>query len=55
MIAVNESGAALPLFRRGVHRVGPGDLFVLNPEEVMAADLRRIRFGATVRFIHPPH
>jgi hypothetical protein len=34
MIAVNESGTALPLFRGGVHQVGPGDLFVLNPEEV---------------------
>ena len=34
MIAVTEEGRALPTYRGGVHRHGPGDMIVLNPGEV---------------------
>lgn len=34
MIAVTGGGLGLPRYRGGGHRVGPGDLLVLNPGEV---------------------
>ena len=34
MIAVTESGTALPQYRGGAHFVGPSDVLVLNPGEV---------------------
>jgi AraC-like DNA-binding protein len=33
LIALTEEGVGYPIFRGGSHAVGPGDVFVLNPEE----------------------
>jgi AraC-like DNA-binding protein len=33
LIALTEKGVGYPVFRRDSHAVGPGDVFVLNPEE----------------------
>jgi AraC-like DNA-binding protein len=33
LIALTEEGAGYPIFRRDSHPVGPGDVFILNPEE----------------------
>jgi AraC-like DNA-binding protein len=33
LIALTEEGVGYPIFRRDSHAVGPGDVFVLNPEE----------------------
>jgi AraC-like DNA-binding protein len=35
-LALTETGAASPVYRRGRHAIGPGDLIVLNPEEAHA-------------------
>src|ERR671933_1673633 len=33
LIALTEEGVGYPVFRRDSHTVGPGDVFILNPEE----------------------
>jgi hypothetical protein len=43
-LALTETGAAAPVYRRGRHAIGPGDLIVLNPEEAHAGGASGRRF-----------